>query len=109
MTKANETETRWWGWGDIDKTYPVEDRPGYIPFFAEKLDIKVEQMRLPDPKLEDLELRDSRLSEKDLKALAGIVGEENVSTSKRDRVYHAIGKSYRDIICLLYTSPSPRD
>ena len=98
MTKANETETRWWGWGDINKTYPVEERPGYIPFLAEKLDIKVEQLRAPDPKLEDISLRDSRLKDKALKALAGIVGDENVSVSRRDRVYHAFGKSYRDIV-----------
>jgi len=25
MTKAKDIETRWWGWGDINKTYPVED------------------------------------------------------------------------------------
>jgi alkyldihydroxyacetonephosphate synthase len=98
VAKAKDIETRWWGWGDINKTYPVEDRPGYIPFLAEKLDIKVERLRVPDPKLEDLELRESRLKKKSLKALAGVVGEENVSTSKRDRAYHAIGKSYRDII-----------
>lgn len=98
MTKANEIETRWWGWGDINKTYPVEERPGYIPYIQEKLDIKVEKVRTPDPDLEALEIRGPRLGKKVLKALAGIMGEDNASTQKRDRVYHAIGKSYRDVV-----------
>jgi alkyldihydroxyacetonephosphate synthase len=77
----------------------VEERPTYVPFLEEKLDIKVDSVREPDPDLEVLELRDSRLKPKVVEALAKIVGEDYVSTSRRERVYHAVGKSYRD--CLL--------
>lgn len=99
MPKSYEIETRWWGWGDVNTTYPVEERPTYIPFLQEKLDIKVDRVREPDPDLEALELRDSRLKPKIVEALAKVVGEEHVSTAKKDRVYHGVGKSYRD--CLL--------
>ena len=98
MTMARDIETRWWGWGDINKTYPVEERPGYIPYIQEKLDIKVDKVRVPDPDFSSLEIREPRLARKALKAVAKIVGEDNASTSKRDRVYHAVGKSYRDTI-----------
>ncbi|MHB8895416.1 MAG: FAD-binding oxidoreductase [Candidatus Geothermincolia bacterium] len=98
MTKAKDIETRWWGWGDIDKTYPVEERPTYIPFLEDKLDIKVDKVRIPDPKLDDLELRETRLGTEKIAALEAIVGQENVDISKRGRVYHALGKSYRDLL-----------
>ncbi len=98
MPKSNEIETRWWGWGDTGKTYPVEQRPTYIPFLEEKLDIKVEKVREPDPDLESVKLRKTRLKAKSLEALSKIVGEDNVSTSRKDRIYHSVGKSYRDCV-----------
>ena len=98
MTKACDIETRWWGWGDINKTYPVEERPTYIPYLEEKLDIKVEEVRAPDPKLEELKLREPRLSDKALQSLARAVGKANVKTDRKERVYHALGKSFRDIV-----------
>jgi alkyldihydroxyacetonephosphate synthase len=98
MTKAKDIETRWWGWGDINKTYPVEERPTYIPFLEDKLGIKVDKVRVPDPDLEALKLRKSRLSKEKLASFESIVGKENVRTDKRDRVYHALGKSYRDLL-----------
>ncbi|MBU4490376.1 MAG: FAD-binding oxidoreductase [Actinobacteria bacterium] len=98
MTKSSEIPTRWWGWGDIDKTYPVEERPTYIPFLEEKLGIKVKEVRVPDPDIESVKLRNVRLKEATLKALAGVVGNKHVSTSRHDRVYHGLGKSYRDLL-----------
>ncbi|MBU4386299.1 MAG: FAD-binding oxidoreductase [Actinobacteria bacterium] len=98
MIKSSEIPTRWWGWGDIDKTYPVEERPTYIPFLEEKLGIKVKEVRVPDPDIESVKLRNVRLKEATLKALAGVVGNKHVSTSRHDRVYHGLGKSYRDLL-----------
>jgi len=72
MTKAKDTETRWWGWGDINKTYPVEERPTYIPFLEDKLGIKVDKVRVPDPDLEDLKLRKTRLSKEKLASFESI-------------------------------------
>jgi alkyldihydroxyacetonephosphate synthase len=98
MPKSYEMETRWWGWGGVDTTYPVEERPTYIPFLEEKLDIKVDRVREPDPDIEALELRDCRLKPSVLEGLSAIVGEGHLSTARGDRVLHAIGKSYRDCV-----------
>jgi len=108
--KAKDTETRWWGWGDIDKTYPVEERPGYIPYLQDKLGIKVDKVREPDPDIEKLKMREPRLGEDALNSLTGIVGKDNVSTTRRDRVHHGIGKSYRDAMrARLGEVPNPPD
>ena len=48
MTRSCEIPTRWWGWGDINKTYPVEERPTYIPYLEEKLGLDVAE-GLEDP------------------------------------------------------------
>ena len=110
MTKAKDIETRWWGWGDINKTYPVEERPTYIPFLEDKLGIKVDKVRIPDPKLDDLKIREQRLGSEKVASLEAIVGEKNVDVSKRDRVYHALGKSYRDLLrARLGDVPNPPD
>lgn len=110
MTKAKDTETRWWGWGDVDKTYPVEERPTYIPFLEKKLAIKVDKVRSPDPSIDDLELREPRLGSVEIAALEAIVGARNVDISKKGRVGHAMGKSYRDLLrARLGEVPNPPD
>lgn len=98
MTKARDIETRWWGWGDIKKTFAIEDRPDLVPYLEERLGIKVEKLREPDPTLDEVELRESRLTGKQVKKLEGVVGPEHVKTGKKDRVYHGLGKSYRDLL-----------
>lgn len=110
MKKSKDIETRWWGWGDVQKKYPIEDMPNYVPYIEKRLNLNVEKLRAPDPNLDDLKLRESRLKEKSLEKLASIVGKENVSTTKRDRVYHAMGKSYRDLLrARLGDIPNPPD
>ena len=78
MPKSNEIEARWWGWGDVNKTYEVEKRPTYVPFIEDKLDVGVEHVRTPDPDINELELRESRLQPDAIDALKKIVGEDNV-------------------------------
>jgi alkyldihydroxyacetonephosphate synthase len=98
MPKSYEIETRWWGWGDVNKTYPVEQRPTYIPFLEEQLDIRVDTVREPDPDLDAIDLRQSRLKPKVVEPFARRVGDDQVSTTNRDRIYHTVGKSYRDCL-----------
>lgn len=98
MPGSYETKTRWWGWGDVNKTYPVEERPTYVPFLEEKLGIEVREVRTPDPDIEAVELRETRLPAGALEYLGKIVGEDNVSTGRYDRVLRGVGKSYRDCV-----------
>ena len=90
---------RWWGWGYLDKTYPLEERPAFWPYLRRRLGLDGEE-GLPVPDLDAIELRPPRLEERALAGLREIVGEENVSTGKYDRLTHAYGKSYPDLVRL---------
>ncbi len=88
---------RWWGWGYLDKIYPLEERPAFWPYLRERLGLDGEE-GLPVPDIDAIELRSPRLQERTLAALREIVGE--ISTGKYDRVTHAFGKSYPDLVRL---------
>jgi alkyldihydroxyacetonephosphate synthase len=85
---------RWWGWGvdrDAVSLPPAASRMLHeglgIPEGGGPRRVSLEEVALPDP----------ALPERDLRHLAGIVGEENVRQDRLARVAHAAGKSYPDL------------
>ncbi|MDD5747941.1 MAG: FAD-binding oxidoreductase [Actinomycetota bacterium] len=108
--KSCEIETRWWGWGDVKKTYDVEEVPAYVEYLKKRLELEIDCLRIPDPDMGKLELRPVRLSKKTIGKFEKIVGKENLSTDKKARLYHALGKSYRDILrARMGQVPNPPD
>lgn len=90
---------KWWGWGLESKTYQLDDKPQFWPYLQNTLKLETlrkcpctafERVRLPPPRIED----------KTLARLKTVVGASNVSTEKRDRLMHSLGKSYLDLLCL---------
>ncbi len=90
---------RWWGWGYEEIHYPLEKKPFLLPFLEERLGVKP-QIVLPVPSLEEIELPPSRLGPEIRREISRIVGEDNWSDSHRERLLHALGKSYVDLIRL---------
>ena len=88
---------KWWGWGAPDKTYPLESRPSAWPWLRAKLGISEEVSR-PPVDAGAIQLPPVRLPAEVLDALALAVGEVNVTTQAGDRLTHAYGKSYRDLV-----------
>ena len=92
-------DERWWGWGTLDRSYPLEDRPGFWPFLRERLGLRGDE-RSPVVDLAQIELPAPRIPPQALDGLRDLVGAENVSISKMNRLTHALGKSYRDLVRL---------
>ncbi len=90
---------RWWGWGTLDRTYPLGDRPGFWPFLDARIGPLDDQLRPVTP-LSEIGLPPPRLPPEVLSALRQAVGPDHVSTEHLDRVTHALGKSYPDLIRL---------
>lgn len=89
---------RWWGWGTLDQTYSLENRPRLWPTLRRWLDLPDDIPHTSPVLLEDIDLRPPRLTGADLSALRTIAGDDAVLVDRRSRVEHAFGKSYRDLV-----------
>ncbi|HHS96752.1 MAG TPA: FAD-binding oxidoreductase [Chloroflexi bacterium] len=91
---------RWWGWGTLERTFPLKDRPRFWPTLRAWLGLPEDLEERPPVPLEEIDLRPSRLDDPMLTALRRLVGGEWVRTDRRARVEHACGKAYRDLVRL---------
>jgi alkyldihydroxyacetonephosphate synthase len=90
---------KWWGWGVDGVGFHHEDKPGFAPFvqYAVGLDLETAE-RAGEPAFSDLKVPRSNAKAAFTKALAGIVGADNVTTDDMARVIHTYGKSLRDLV-----------
>jgi alkyldihydroxyacetonephosphate synthase len=91
MTAAPRRDTRWWGWGDPEETASLSP--------AAEAMLKVREI-LPDsspqvPELAEVSIPDANPIPDEI---AGIVGSESVLTGDEDRIRHAAGQSYLDLL-----------
>ena len=110
------TNLKWYGWGDIAKTYPLDNRPDAWVFLRTALDLKGDvEFRVCD--FERIRLRSPRL---DGSALITAMGSDLrqgaaptqvfVRTDAHTRVLHAYGRSFRDLVRLRRGEiPNPPD
>jgi alkyldihydroxyacetonephosphate synthase len=85
-------EGKWWGWGEADRRRPVG--PGALDMLTELVGASVPS---PPVALEQVDLRaPAALPE----ALSDAAGAENVLAGAEDRVRHAAGRGYPDLIRL---------
>src|SRR5918993_1495347 len=87
--------TRWWGWGEDGHAVP-------LPAVAEAL-LRDElgadpAARRPPVSLEQVSVPDGRLPESARERLAAAVGSEHVRDDRDDRIRHAVGRSYPDLV-----------
>src|SRR5687768_15528502 len=102
MTDARSKQVshmKWWGWGNDGVGFHWEDKPGFAPFVlhAVGLDLHTAQP-VPEPSFADLKVPTSKATATFTGALAGIVGEDDVTTDDMERVVHTYGKSLRDLV-----------
>jgi len=90
---------KWWGWGFEDKTVPLESRPVLWAYLQGRLKVDLSLLRRVVG-LDDIRLPPSLLSPDEIAELREIVGEENLSLTTRDRVTHATGRGYKDLMRL---------
>lgn len=90
---------RWWGWGALDQSYDLSNRPGFWPFMQAQLG--VEQGALSEPvSLDSISLPPPLLDRQVLQELREILGATIVDYDPKVRILHAYGKSYKDLIRL---------
>src|SRR2546430_16345299 len=92
---------RWWGWGQSGRPDGLSRRA--LRLHGEELG------ELPGPRppvaLKHVALEDARLPRGPLDALRGIVGELHVRQDHEERVRHAAGRGYPDLVRLRAGKP----
>jgi len=92
---------RWWGWGDPGAAPALP--PHALDFLRES--VGVAERPCPPVALEHVSMARSSLSESLLAELRAIVGSEGVSDGHEQRVLHAAGKGYPDLVRLRAGEP----
>jgi alkyldihydroxyacetonephosphate synthase len=92
---------RWWGWGE--EGHPTALPAHAIGFLAETIGA-TPRPRAPVA-LENVRLQSSALSASLISSLQGIVGADAVLADRRERVLHAAGKGYPDLVRLRSGEP----
>ena len=97
LERPDYTRTKWNGWGAMDKSFSLYERPGLEPYFVEKLGI---YQSYPDPglTLDEISLPPSRLTDAARIDLVAMTGSESVTQEIEARASHSVGKSYEDLI-----------
>ncbi len=90
---------KWWGWGWEDRSRPIEGYPVAWRLLQTRLSVDPSvRRRVPD--IDSVRLPPSLLSPDERMELEKLVGEGNLSVDHRDRVIHAVGRSYKDLVRL---------
>jgi alkyldihydroxyacetonephosphate synthase len=91
---ADLTPMRWWGWGDPGRSTELPA----TALTALRAELDVPERTVPPVALEDVRLSDPGLSDRALAGLRKAVGEEWVRQDRLERVTHAAGKGYPDLV-----------
>ena len=88
---------KWNGWGRVGQDFDLQGREQDLwSFFQEQLGI-ASPVEAPAASLDQTSIPDSRLHDDTWAALKGIFG-DRVTRSRYERAFHAVGKSYYDLI-----------
>jgi alkyldihydroxyacetonephosphate synthase len=93
---------RWWGWGEDAHAGSL---PDHARGFLQEHFGSVPATPRPPVALESVQLSDTALSEPVRAELGAIVGAENVRADHGERVLHAAGKGYPDLVRLRAGTP----
>jgi alkyldihydroxyacetonephosphate synthase len=88
---------KWWGWGDVEKSFPMEDKPELWPWIRRRL-------ALPETRLRPPVVRDRLVVPRPVvnaafcEALAQDFAAARYTSDDDVRLYHCFGKSYPDLL-----------
>ena len=91
---------KWWGWGPVDVLYQMDHRKGFWPFIERVSDLRgrvrvfdaIDRASIALPKRN----ADSEVE----RALRAALRPDQLRTDDDDRIAHAYGRSYRDLVRL---------
>jgi alkyldihydroxyacetonephosphate synthase len=89
---------KWWGWGDEQTEFEIGDKPELWPFIQDRVGLDGAIPRTPPVHFEDISLPPPRTNRAFSATLHQRLGSARLRTDKRERLVHAYGKSFRDLL-----------
>lgn len=89
---------KWWGWGPAGVVFDMSGRPDFEAFIESK-GLSIAKTLTPRVARSDIRLPERRCAPALERALSELLG-ERLRTDEDDRLTHAFGRSYRDLVRL---------
>ena len=99
MAEYQVRHMKWWGWGDEDVTFSDADKPKLWPYLGGELGLE-EGVPVPPVSFEEINLPVAKTNLPFTAALKGALKADQISEDKKDRLIHAAGKAFRDLLRL---------
>ena len=98
MKRFPVKQMKWWGWGNVDESFDVTNRPHFNAYVGKHLGMDVDQIEIVSPvDLESIKLRPSNVSKEFLSALENRFETNKYTMDHKERIIHSYGKSFRDL------------
>ncbi|MES2614196.1 MAG: FAD-binding oxidoreductase [Bdellovibrionota bacterium] len=88
---------KWWGWGNPNFTFPMENKPNLWPFIRSKVGLQSDDKTAEPVAREKVKLAPPNIDEQFMLNLAKVLRPEQFSTDDDQRLLHSYGKSYADL------------
>ncbi|MFC2074862.1 FAD-linked oxidase C-terminal domain-containing protein [Bdellovibrionota bacterium] len=98
IDSQSRREMKWFGWGDPKVHFELPDNERVEKYLSEKFGLSELKEEKTDWNIEDVKVNESALSSEIISAIEQEIGKGAFSVEKNDRLIHAYGKSYKDLI-----------
>jgi len=89
---------KWYGWGDNEKTFVMDDKPELWPYIKKITGLKDSSPFTPPIQLSDVEVPPANLDPEAFSAIKASLQAHQLKCDDYDRLIHCYGKSYRDLL-----------
>ena len=95
----DRTKIQWNGWGWVAAKDGLGERDDLWAWLADQLGMP-SLLATPARPLDEIEIREPRLTESQRAKFAELLGQDRVRQDKYERAFHALGRSYHDLLRL---------
>jgi alkyldihydroxyacetonephosphate synthase len=88
--------SKWWGWGDLGKSFPMAEKPTLWPWIRGKVGLKDEKLA-PPLALDQVAIPPAQVNHPFAQALKQELAPEQLTTADDERLYRTFGKSFPNL------------
>jgi len=90
-------DMKWWGWGDPEFVFPMDEKPLLWPFVQKSLGLNEQTRKTPPVDRASVRLPAARTNAAFMQAIAGMLEPGQIAADDEQRLIHTYGKSFPDL------------